>query len=253
MHTAATVHFSPPSHLSSSSHLLWQQILAFLFEVQIGALEHQFRNFQAVLIDSVESPPWLASQAGRGEEAEETMLWLYGLAPRRRRTPWGARQQPPDITLELEVLAQAAKIASAPDTDSGSGRDSSCALKSSCILDGWEMGLLEPMGRACTLMALQQFSGINAVNMFAGSILATAGVASADFAAIALAATHIVGTVLCVVINDSVGRRPLLAGCGRLAIDCSSISKGGSRPWLYIMIRLRGYFPSYALRIVDLG
>jgi hypothetical protein len=53
-------------------------------------------------------------------------------------------------------------------------------------------------------------AGINVVNMFASSILESAGVENPQRASIWLAVTHIVGSLTCMVLTESLGRCSLL-------------------------------------------
>ena len=80
-------------------------------------------------------------------------------------------------------------------------------------------------------MLLQQYSGINAVNMFAGTILADGGVDDPQEAAIWLALTHCVSTPICMLTSDRCGRRALLGlSAAGMALAPSRLRKfNGSR------------------------
>ena len=80
-----------------------------------------------------------------------------------------------------------------------------------CMLCFGPSAVSKPFRIACALNVLQQVSGINVVNMFASSILGSAGVEDPQAASIWLACTNIVGTCCCIVLTEAVGRQPLLS------------------------------------------
>ena len=149
-------------------------------------------------------------------------------------------KRPPELTAELSELARIGKVASGPDAVARGG----CR---------WEYSWIQPICVASGLMALQQFTGINAVNMFAGTILSEAGVGSADAAALTLAATHIIGTSICIWIIDSMGRRPLLAlaagGMGAAAAALWMLGDGVEVSATVRVVLLVLYILSFALGV----
>lgn len=67
-----------------------------------------------------------------------------------------------------------------------------------------------PLAVSLSLMAFQQFSGINAVIFNSTGIFASAGVQSAGIAALCVAVLQVLVTAVSVVLMDLAGRRPLL-------------------------------------------
>jgi SP family facilitated glucose transporter-like MFS transporter 8 len=199
-----------------------------------GALPAALLGLLAPLLP--ESPRWLAMQPGRAEEVEVAVMWLHGQA----RPAGGGkveRRHAPVVWAELQELARLGKANGVAEVGGGGG---------------WEWSWAGPMATASLLMAFQQISGINAVNMFAGQILAEAGVGSADAAAIGLAMTHIIGTSICISIIDNIGRRPLLAtasgGMGAAAVALYLGEAHGALPALSVAA-LVAYIFSFALGV----
>ncbi|XP_065191363.1 solute carrier family 2, facilitated glucose transporter member 8-like [Sycon ciliatum] len=79
-------------------------------------------------------------------------------------------------------------------------------------------GLLRPLMISLIMMVLQQWSGVNAVIFYAGTILETAGFSNANLASISIAGVQVVFTLIATLLMDRMGRRVLLiiAGSGML-------------------------------------
>lgn len=82
-----------------------------------------------------------------------------------------------------------------------------------------------PLGVSLSLMAFQQFTGINAVIFNATGIFANAGVQSAGIAALCVAVLQVVVTAVSVLLMDLAGRRPLLLAAS-VGMCASSVALG---------------------------
>mmetsp|Transcript_1308 Transcript_1308/g.2859 ORF Transcript_1308/g.2859 Transcript_1308/m.2859 type:complete len:590 (-) Transcript_1308:54-1823(-) len=135
-----------------------------------------------------ESPTWLMSQGRKGDAG--------GVLQKLSASEKDARDE--------------ASSLSTPSDGADAAKGSSVSLSS---LTKGEMG--RGVSIAVCLMAMQQFSGINAVIFFSGGILSRAGFgAVANQAAVYIALAQVVCTGLAATLVDKLGRRTLLAASG---------------------------------------
>jgi SP family facilitated glucose transporter-like MFS transporter 8 len=139
-----------------------------------------------------ESPRWLA-KAGKREELSSCLQKLRGK----------------DYNIANEIA------------DIQAAMEASNALPSVKLSDLKQRKLFRPLIAGIGLMVLQQFSGINAVMLYANSIFSTAGVSNPDVASVALGTLQVFMTLAAAGLMDKAGRRILLmVSAGGMALSC---------------------------------
>ena len=152
-----------------------------------------------------ESPAWLASSPHPDR--------VHGSLQCLRGSCGGGASAAAAVEAEAAALLRGAKAAQGKGAGGGQPQVGGAAQVLRTALPRALGGGGEGSGAArvaCAIMLLQQYSGINAVNMFAGTILADGGVDDPQEAAIWLALTHCVSTPICMLTSDRCGRRALL-------------------------------------------
>lgn len=109
-----------------------------------------------------------------------------------------------------------------------------------------------PLRIALTVMLIQQFSGINAVIFFSGSILGSAGMANRDLGGAIIMAIQVCVTGVACLLVDRLGRRALLIGSlagmvGAAALMGLCYALGDAMPPVVSLVALVLYIASFAL------
>ena len=144
-----------------------------------------------------ETPTWLARR-GQLDKAERSLALLRGDKAR--------------AALELRELvakADAEKRGGAAD-DAVSFGDVVKMCLPAALVGETDPAVRAPLRLALSVMLIQQFSGINAVIFFSGSILGSAGMTNRDLGGCIIMAIQVAMTGLSCVLMDRAGRRSLL-------------------------------------------
>lgn len=138
-----------------------------------------------------ESPRWLV-KAGQEEELSSCLQKLRGK--------------------EFDVGNEIAEIQAATAASNALPRVKLSDLK--------QRRLFRPLVVGIGLMILQQFSGINAIMLYANKIFSTAGVSNPDIASIALGTIQVIMSLVAAGLMDKAGRRILLmVSAGGMALS----------------------------------
>jgi len=151
-----------------------------------------------------ESPVWL-QRRGRSAAAADALRRLRGGDADR-------------------AAAELAKLADASNGGDDEGMSVSDVARALFSKSG-DAAVRAPLLVAMVVMVCQQFSGINAVIFFSGTILNSAGMANQDLGGAIVMGIQVVATGISCLLMDRAGRRPLLIGSlGGMALAAGTMS-----------------------------
>lgn len=149
-----------------------------------------------------ESPAWLVAKRRRAAAARALTTLRGGDDARAAR--------------DLDAL-----VRSTGGADDGLG----VRVVLAALCGGGDAGVRRPLAIILMVMLFQQFSGINAVIFYSGSLLASAGMANGDLGGVLVMAVQVLATGLALVLMDRLGRRVLLTGSlGGMAVAAALLA-----------------------------